>query len=133
LSPLVNRSCDQSADADLEVRIDDRTRPARIRLAGVLDWSTQRSFFSAVERLFVVGAVNCVVDAGGLGIGDAWGASALILFHQRLRDEGGSLVWAGFDSDRAGQGASQEPSCSWIRHGTELVFVPVIRDPRWSS
>jgi hypothetical protein len=133
LSLPVNGSCDQSADAELEVRIDDRTKPAMIRLAGVLDWSTQRSFFSAVERLFVVGAVNCVVDAGSLGIGDAWGASALILFHQRLREEGASLAWAGLDSDEAGQGTSQEPSCSWIRHGTELVFVPISMDPRWSS
>jgi len=130
LFPLANGSCDQSADADLEVWIDDRTKPAMIRLAGVLDWSTQRSFFSAVKRLCIGGAVNCVVDAGGLGIGDAWGASALILFHQRLRDEGGSLVWAGWDADEAGQGTSQEPSCSWVRHGTELVFVPISMDSR---
>src|ERR1700677_1420710 len=86
--------------------IDDRTTPVLIRLAGVLDWSTHGHFLSAMEELSVSGVLLLTLDAGELNIGDTWGARALILFQQRIRECGGSLTWEGFDSDRTGRHTS---------------------------
>jgi hypothetical protein len=116
---------DHTLGADLKIWIDDRITPVMIRLAGVLDWSTHRSLLSAVEEFLVGGVRHFIIDAGELDIGDAWGASALILFQQRIREWRGSLGWEGFDSDRTGRWSAQEVNSCRIRHGTELVFVPV--------
>jgi hypothetical protein len=116
--------CDHRLGADLKMWIDDRITPVMIRLTGVLDWSTHRSLLSAVEEFLVGGALHFIVDAGELDIGDAWGASALILFQQRIREWRGSLTWEGFYSDRTGRWTAQEMSSCRIRQGAELVFVP---------
>jgi hypothetical protein len=120
-----HRSCNHSNGADLKMFIDDWITPVMIRLTGVLEWSTLRPFLSAMEKLLVGGVLLFVLDAGELDVRDAWGASALILFQQRIRDCGGSLTWEGFESDRPGVGPAQEMRSCHICHGTELVFVPV--------
>jgi hypothetical protein len=81
----------------LEIWLDTRSLPAIIRLAGLLDGTTRRSLQSAVEHLFVLGFRDFEVDAGGLAIGDASGASELTMFQRRTREVGGSLEWIGLD------------------------------------
>ena len=119
-----HESCNHLIGADLRMFIEDRATPVMVRLAGMLEWSTHGPFLSAMEELLVGGVLLFVLDAGELEIGDAWGASALILFQQRLRECGGSLTWEGFDADRPDVGPAQEMRSCHICHGTELVFVP---------
>jgi hypothetical protein len=81
----------------LEIWLDDRSAPAIIRMAGVLDQRTTGSLLTLVDGLFAQGARHFLVDAGNLAIGDASGANELTQFQRRTRQAGGSVAWEGVD------------------------------------
>jgi hypothetical protein len=81
----------------LEIWLDDRSAPAIIRMAGVLDQRTTGSLLTIVDDLFEQGARHFLVDAGDLAIGDASGADELTRFQRRTRQAGGSVTWEGVD------------------------------------
>jgi anti-anti-sigma regulatory factor len=93
-------ACDRCMRPALEIRIDERTSPAIIRLTGVLDQTTVKTFLRFMDELLVDGVRNFVMDAGRVEIGDAAGASALTRLQRRTREVGGSLTWEGVDSDQ---------------------------------
>jgi hypothetical protein len=81
----------------LEIWLDDRSAPAIIRMAGVLDQRTTGSLLTLVDDLFAQGTRHFLVDAGDLAIGDASGANELTRFQRRTRQAGGSVTWEGVD------------------------------------
>jgi hypothetical protein len=95
--PRAGRAGDAGMDPAMELGIDDRTLPVRIRIAGRLDSSTSPSLLALLDQLLAQGVRHFLLDAGGLEIGGAWGAAALSLFQQRVHDAGESLIWEGID------------------------------------
>jgi hypothetical protein len=92
-----SRAIDPGMEPVMEVWIDDRTSPVTIRLMGLLDSSTSPSLLALFNELLGNGAKDFLLDAGGLEIGDGWGATALTVLQRRARGAGGSLRWEGVD------------------------------------
>ena len=96
----MTRAYDDGTRPVLEIWLDDRTAPAIIRMAGILDQRTTGSLLSLVDDLFAQGVRHFLVDAGDLLIGDAVGGTELTRFQRRTRQAGGSVTWEGVDFDR---------------------------------
>jgi anti-anti-sigma regulatory factor len=81
----------------LEIWIDEFTSPVTIRLAGVLDRTTEIPFLRFIDELLVGGVRHLMIDAGAVEVGDVSGASALAKLQRRTSAQGGSLTWEGVD------------------------------------
>jgi hypothetical protein len=104
----VSRAREAGMDPAMELWVDDRTMPVRIRMAGRLDSSTSPSLLALLDQLLAEGVRQFLMDAGELDIGDAWGATALTACQRRARDAGGSLIWEGVElGPRAPNGGRQ--------------------------
>jgi anti-anti-sigma regulatory factor len=118
--------CDDGMEPILEIWLDDRSAPAIIRMAGVLDQRTKRSLLSLVDHLFAQGARHFLVDAGDLEIGDASGANELTMLQRRTREAGGSVTWEGVDFGqprRCGLGEVINPRLSARSGESRLIAV----------
>jgi glutathione S-transferase len=91
----VSRARDEGMEPAMELWVDDRTLPVRIRVVGRLDSSTSPSLLAHLDQLLAEGVRHFLIAGGDLDIGDVWGASALTVFQRRTRDAGGSLIWEG--------------------------------------
>jgi hypothetical protein len=91
-----SRAREEGMEPVMELWVDDRILPVRIRMAGRLDASTSPSLLALLDELLAEGVRRFVMDAGELDIGDVWGATALTVFQRRARDAEGSLIWEGF-------------------------------------
>jgi anti-anti-sigma regulatory factor len=113
----------------LEIWIDERTSPAIVRLAGVLDQTTEETFLRSMDELLVEGVLDLVMDAGRVEIGDVGGASALTRLQRRTRELGGSLTWEGIDANEPRHHVVTVPSDAHSRGEKDPRHTDRLLDP----
>jgi anti-anti-sigma regulatory factor len=105
--PYTGRETHYHADIEwkmepaLELWIDVKTTPVRVRLAGVLDKETYPSVRSLIEELLEKGYRNFAVQIEELDLPDSAGFSSLDAIQRAVRRAGGSLSWSSWPADPA--------------------------------
>jgi anti-anti-sigma factor len=87
--------CGPAADGDLTWLVDDRDGIVLVRLAGVLDLSTEFCLPLAADDALADAPPALVLDLAGVEFCDARGLSALLLFRRRVQDAGASVTFVG--------------------------------------
>ncbi len=82
-------------DVALEMWIDARFAPVRIRLAGSLERATVGRLVSAVQDLLHDGCRDFKLDTSAVHASDRSGARALTDLSRLVRRSGGRLTWTG--------------------------------------
>ena len=87
-------------DPVLELWIDVKSTPVRVRLAGVLNNDTCRSVRSVIEELLDDGHRDLAVQIEELKLPDAAGFSSLVAIQRLVKCAGGSLSWSSWPERR---------------------------------